>query len=165
MSIRIARPRLTSPHRSLAAAALGMFFLSGVLASTQTLGRVVPPGSALVLGKVHDLNEAPVPRARLRLRSLNSLTIEHRTTGDQAGEFSFVVTSDVPYVVEMVNAAGRVIAVGEVITAQAGDVAHTVLVVPSLRPAAAMLGGTAGSVLLAATGIGVTVLPLVSPER
>lgn len=152
--------------------------MPGTIVSAQIAGPVAPIGAAktvesstrtgqvLISGTAVDGNAAPLPNARLRLRNLNSNQIEHTTVANRAGEFTFVALPDVPYVVEIANASGRIIAVGDVIVPQAGDVASTVVAVAGRLPAGAgMFSDTAGSVILAATGTGLTVLPFVSPER
>ncbi len=85
------------------------------------------------------------------------------------GEFTFVARPEIPYVVEVTDAAGRVIAIGDVVIAQAGDVAAALVSIPSRLPAlAGVFSETAGSVVSAAASTGVTVvpnLPPVSPNR
>ena len=72
--------------------------------------------------------------------------------------------------VEIADQAGRIVAVGDVIMANAGEVAGAIVTLPSRLPAlAGVFGDTAGSVLSAATGMGLTVvdpaLPKLSPSR
>ena len=77
---------------------------------------------------------------------------------------------DVPYVVEVADQAGRVVAVGDIVTPNAGEVAASVVSLPSRLPAlAGLFGETASAVISAATGTGLTVvdplLPKVSPRE
>ena len=134
--------------------------------STPRAGRI----ESLINGVAVDGDRMPLKRASLRLRNLGTNKIEQTTTTNQAGEFSFAVRPGIPYVVEVADQAGRVIAVGDVILASAGDVAGTVVALPSRLPAlAGLFGDTASSVISAATGIGLTVvdpaLPKLSPTR
>ena len=159
--------------------ALAGVVLSSTIVSAQ---QAVPPAAAikstpragwiesLINGVAVDGDRMPLKRASLRLRNLDTNTIEQTTTTNEAGEFSFAVKPGTPYVVEIADQGGRVVAVGDVILASVGDVAGTVVALPSRLPAlAGLFGDTASSVISAATGIGLTVvdpaLPKLSPTR
>lgn len=160
--------------------ALASVVLSSTIVSAQ---QAVPPAAAaikstpragriesLINGVAVDGDRMPLKRASLRLRNLDTNTIEQTTTTNEAGEFSFAVRPGISYVVEIADQAGRVVAVGDVILASVGDVAGTVVALPSRLPAlAGLFGDTASSVISAATGIGLTVvdpaLPKLSPTR
>lgn len=125
---------------------------------------------SLINGTAVDSNQAPLPNAVIRLRNLDVNEIEQVVTANEAGEFSFVARPDVPYVVEIADQAGRIVAVGDVIVPNAGEVAGAVVALPSKLPAlAGVFGDTASSVMSAATGTGLTVvdptLPKVSPNQ
>jgi hypothetical protein len=125
---------------------------------------------SLINGVVVDSDQAPLPNVTVRLRNLDVNEIEQVVTANGAGEFSFVARPNVPYVVEIADQAGRIVAVGDVILANAGEVAGAVVALPSRLPAlAGVFGDTASSVMSAATGTGLTVvdptLPKVSPTR
>lgn len=128
-------------------------------------------GQGLISGKATNADMRPLPDVTVRLRNLETNQIEQIAKSDLVGEFTFVVQPQIPYVVEIADRAGAIVAVGDVITAQAGDVASAIVTIPSRVPAlAAAFGETAGSVISAATGTGLTVLeaanaPLVSPEK
>ncbi len=170
-------------HISLKVALLGAF-LAGVtvLAEGPSAARMVaPPGAgtttgvgasnrALIRGTAVDRNSRPVPNAVVRLRNLQTNQIEQASLANALGEFTFVAQPEIPYVVELADQAGRIVAVGDVITMQAGQVAGAVVVFPSQLPAVAgFFGDTAGSVMSAAASTGLTAVqatgdPLVSPE-
>lgn len=125
---------------------------------------------SLINGVAVDSTQTPIPNATVRLRNLEANEIEQKATANQLGEFSFVAQPNVPYVVEIVDRAGRIVAVGDVIVANAGEVAGAVVALPSRLPAlAGVFADTASSVISAATGTGLTVvdpaLPKVSPTR
>lgn len=135
---------------------------SGVAARTTAL----KAGQLLIKGTAQDTNQTPLPRVRLRLRNLSSNRIDDATNANVLGEFTFAARADVPYIVEIADDNGRVVAVSDVITAQAGDVASTIVTVPAKLPnMTGMFADSASAILLAATGTGITVLPFVSPER
>lgn len=125
---------------------------------------------SMINGVAVDVNKTPLPNASVRLRNLQANAIEQVTTANQLGEFSFAVLPDVPYVVELADQTGRIVAVGDVVITSAGEVAGAVVSIPSRLPAlAGVFGETAASVLSAATGMGLTVvdpaLPELSPKK
>jgi hypothetical protein len=139
----------------------------GAKAAAQRAARDI---RSLINGTAVDTNQAPLPNAIIRLRNLNVNEIEQVVTANQAGEFSVVARPGVPYVLEIADHAGRVLAVGDVIVANAGEVASAVVALPSKLPAlAGVFGDTASSVMSAASGTGLTVvdpaLPKVSPNQ
>ena len=144
----------------------------GPAAPPTTVGPAVPtPGVALISGTAVDAEAVPMPGAPLRLRNLRTNLIEKQANANPTGQFSFVVRPELPYVVEVADAVGRIVAVSDVVVAQAGEVAAAVVEVPVRATAVAgVFADTAGSVISAAAGLGVTVveaavLPFVSPER
>lgn len=139
---------------------------------TAAAGRAAQSAQSVIHGTAIDSNSSPLPNASVRLRNLHTNQVEQTSTANQVGEFSFAAQPEIPYVVEITDQAGHIIAVGDVVVAQAGAVAGTLVAVPTRLPALA--GGfsqTAGSVLSAATSTGITVfqsiaqLPPASPER
>jgi hypothetical protein len=136
-------------------------------AAAQRAGRDM---RSLINGVAVDGDQSPLPNAVIRLRNLDVNEIEQVVTANEIGEFSFVARPDVPYVIEIADHAGRIIAVGDVIMANAGEVAGAVVSLPSRLPAlAGVFSDTASSVMSAAAGTGLTVvdpaLPKVSPTK
>lgn len=132
--------------------------------------RAAKPIQSLINGVAIDSDQTPLPHATIRLRNLEVNEIEQVITANELGEFSFVARPDVPYVVEIADHTGRIVAVGDVVTVNAGEVAGALVTLPSRIPALAnVFGDTASSVVSAATGTGLTVvdptLPKVSPSR
>lgn len=120
---------------------------------------------SLINGVAIDSDQTPLPNATIRLRNLDENKIEQVVTANERGEFSFIARPDVPYVVEIADQAGRIVAVGDVIMANAGEVAGAVVALPSRLPAlAGVFGDTASSVMSAATGTGLTVIDPTLPE-
>lgn len=138
---------------------------------TAGLTRVGQATQSLIHGTAVDANASPLPNVLVRLRNLESRKIEQASRANDVGEFTFLAKPEIPYVVEVADQAGQVIAVGDVITAQAGDVAGALVTIPTRLPAlTGVFGESAGSVVSAATGTGLTaveatVAPIVSPER
>ena len=126
----------------------------------------------MIHGRAIDRDSSPLPNATVRLRNLATGAIEKTSTANQLGEFTFIVKPEIPYVVEMADQAGQILAVGNIVTVQVGEVAGAVVQVPVRLPAlAGLLGNTAGSVVSAASGAGITALqsnfepPPASPEN
>jgi hypothetical protein len=140
-----------------------------VMTAVATKASVV--GQSMIHGQAIDTNASPLPNASVRLRNLVTSGIEKITSADQFGEFSFVVQPEIPYVVEIADQAGRIIAVGNVVTAQAGEVAAAFIPTPLHLPAlAGVFGNTASSVVSSAMSTGLTAIdtnpkPKVSPDR
>lgn len=140
-------------------------------ATTTTLTRAGQATQSMIHGTAVDTSASPVPNATVRLRNLQSNQVEQVSRANQIGEFTFVAQPEIPYVVEIADQAGNIIAVGDVITAQAGEVAGAMVAIPTRLPAlTGVFGETAGSVISAATGTGITaveatVAPFLSPER
>ena len=125
---------------------------------------------SLINGVAVDSDRQPLKHVRVRLRDLDVNQIEQTVTSNERGEFSFAVRADVNYVVELTDQSGKVVAVGDVVRTNVGEVAGAVVALPSRLPAlAGMFGDTASSVISAATGTGLTVvdpsLPKVSPRE
>jgi hypothetical protein len=140
--------------------------------AARTVDRALEKGRpAMLRGKAVDADTNPVPNARVRLRNLGTREVEHLGSANTVGEFSFVMRPETPYVVEVANEAGRVIAVGDVIVAHADDVASAVVALPiRVSALAGAFAETKASVVSAASDSGITtveatVLSLVSPEK
>ena len=131
----------------------------------------------MIHGTAVDANNVPLAGSAVRLRNLQTGQVEQVATAGPQGEFTFPARPEVPYVVEITNQAGQVIAVGDVIVTQAGDVAGARVSLPTRLPQlAGIFGETASSVVSAASGTGVTALssagaimqeapPVASPEK
>lgn len=135
------------------------------------LTRIDQNTSSMIHGTALDNTSSPMPNATVRLRNLETSQVDQVSTANYVGEFTFVAVPDVPYVVEVVSQAGEILAVGDVITTQAGEVAGAIVSIPTnIQPIAGVFGQTAGSVVSAASGTGITALeatatPVLSPER
>jgi hypothetical protein len=125
---------------------------------------------SLISGVAVDSHQKPLPKARLRLRNLEINAIEQNATANNNGEFSFAARPNVPYVVEIADQAGRIIAVSDVIVANAGEVVGGKVALPTYAPPKSVtLVETASTVVSAGTRAGVAVvnpeLPTLSPRQ
>ncbi len=125
---------------------------------------------SLINGVAVNSDQTPVPNAIVRLRNLGVNAIEQTITANELGEFSFVAQPGIPYVVEVADSSGRTIAVGDVVVANAGEVAGTKVSVPSGLPVlAGVYGSSLSSIQSRAIGSGLMAvdpaLPKLSPAQ
>ena len=133
----------------------------------------VPAPQTMIHGTVLNSTGSPLANAAVRLRNLKTRQVEQVTAASQSGEFTFTVLPQIPYVVEIADNAGQVIAVGDVLVAQVGEVAGVLVSAPvQVSAMAGVFGDTAASVLSAVAGTGLTAAgsaltpaPPASPER
>jgi hypothetical protein len=136
-----------------------------------TVGTPTKSGQALINGTAVDANSVPYPGATIRLRNLVTNQVEQSTVGNQFGQFSFIAQPEVPYVIEVLDRQGNLLAVGDVITVQVGEVAAAAVTIPARVPAlAGLFGSTATAVLSAASLATIAVVdadddPPLSPEK
>ena len=168
--------------------ALGVAFLSGTAAFAQVVGplpqtgpsatafsgaeiRAPQTGQSMIRGAAVDADASPLANATVRLRNLVNSEIEKISTVNQVGEFTFAVRPETPYVVELADQVGHIVAVSNVITAHAGAVAAALVSAPlRMSASAGVFGQTTGSVVTAVGGIGLTAVeanlaPAASPEK
>jgi hypothetical protein len=130
-------------------------------------------GKSAIHGTVIDSTHSPVPNAAVRLRNLQTNQIEQISTANRIGEFGFTAEPETPYVVEIADQTGQIVAVGDVVVAQAGGVAGAIVAIPTRLPGlAGVFSQTAGSVVSAATSTGINAVEAfrasavpVSPEH
>jgi hypothetical protein len=126
---------------------------------------------SVISGTAVDANTSPLPNVTVRLRNLETNLVEQVSKANSIGEFTFVAQPNIPYIVEITDQLGNILAVGDIVTAQVGDVAGAVVALPTRIPAlAGVFKETMGSVVSAATGTGLTVVdaavvPVLSPEK
>lgn len=133
----------------------------------------VRASQAHIEGMVITRDEPPKPvnRARVRVRSLSGRVIA-TTTSDETGAFSFTLDEAGSYYVELVDDAGRVLAVEDVgeatVTVGPGHTSTTILRIPTRGPRG-LWGSTAKTVLGAAAAAGIGAFAAsgqpASPER
>ncbi len=105
--------------RSLKIAGL-MVMLSGALASAQVAVAPVTKvahkaAQSMIHGLAVDVDSSPLPNVNIRLRNLKVNKVEQKATANLRGEFTFVAQPEIPYVVEIADQSGRIVAVGDVI--------------------------------------------------
>ena len=138
---------------TLAIALPAMSAASGPGATT-TLSR---NGAGRILGSVWDAKNAGIPSARVRLRNVSTGRIEAVTVSNEAGQFTFVNVEGGNYVLEVVNAQGAVLGVGQTFVIGGTDTVATFVRLGSKVPwfSGFFNNAAAGAVATAAT-VGVT---------
>ena len=139
----------------------------------QTTPRAAPPAAAeaaraVVAGSVVDQDRAPLPDAQVRVRNLRTSRIDQTAAANHKGEFRFLVDSDTPYVIELVDSEARIVSISDVITLNKGEVSGILLTGTSRASLAQFFGNTTGAVAAALSGFGLTSLhaaPPLSPEK
>src|SRR5580765_1368400 len=105
--------------RSLQITAM-VFMVCGTPTFAQVVARIAQHGTqSMIHGVAIDVEAHPLPSASVRLRNLTTNQVEQKVTANLAGEFNFVAQPEIPYVVEIIDQAGHIIAVGDVIVAHA----------------------------------------------
>jgi hypothetical protein len=97
-------------------------------------------------GVAQGADKAPLPNYTVRVRNVQTGQLAGSTTTNAAGEFSFSSLAPSSYVVEVVDAAGKIVGLSPTLTVAAGTVG-TVTVTVSVAAAQAIAAGTGFSVL------------------
>ena len=156
-----------------ASIALSVLLATAPLMAQQRAPIVSAPGTApgdraVIAGSVLDQDSRPLPDARIRLRNLRTSHIEQISSTNRKGEFRFLAAPDTPYLVELVDSEARIVAVGDVVTLNSGEVSGIVLMAAARSSSAQFFGITAGALAAALSGLGLTTLqvePPLSPEK
>ncbi|HYT73232.1 MAG TPA: hypothetical protein VEL79_00665 [Vicinamibacterales bacterium] len=78
-----------------------------------------------VLGNAWNADSTPIARARLQLRDVISGRVEATTVADERGEFTFSAIEGGTYVVELVSADSKILAVGHPFAIATGETVST----------------------------------------
>ena len=100
-------------------------------------------------GFAQNADKAPLPNFRVHVRNANTGELSGSTTSNQAGQFSFGALKPGNYVVEIVDAAGKVVGLSPSIAVGAGA---TVTVTVGATAASALAAGTGGGLSLLGLG-------------
>jgi hypothetical protein len=97
--------------------------------------------SAAVAGTVRRANARVVPNANVQIRNVDNGDVAGRTTTDEAGAFAFAGLAPGNYVVEVVDAAGKVLAIGTPFSLTAGATASSSVILAGAGTAASASTG------------------------
>ena len=122
-------------------------------------GMAVPARAASVRGNAWTAQNAAVPHARLRLRNIDTGRVSAVTQANEHGLFAFGNVEPGTYVVELVNPAGSVLAVGQSFTITAGENIATFVRLPAAGSwYSGFFGNAAAAVASSAASQGITAL-------
>lgn len=108
-----------------------------------------------IIGTARSATDSPIARARVRLRSVALGTVSSAATANDSGEFVFGEIEPGTYIVELVDEAGRVLAVNYVSAASGEKVATYVRMPYRGAGPAGLFSATAGTVVTAASSFGI----------
>jgi hypothetical protein len=169
----------TTVHRSLRRACLHTFAVglalvagaadTGVCAAASAPRGAAAPAPGVIRGVVWNADNSPLPNGKVRLRDVSTGRVEGQTMTTGGGEFVFNNVHSALYVAELVDKGGNVIAVGSSFRVDAGAIVTTFIrLLPRRSWLAGAFSNSAGVVIAAAAGAGVTAIgakaPPVSPQ-
>jgi hypothetical protein len=112
-----------------------------------------------VLGSAWNVDNTPIPGARLQLRNLVSGKVEAATIADQAGQFRFTRIAGGSYVVELVGDNGRILTVGHAFVIAPGETVATFVRLGTKVPwFSGFFSNAAAAVAATAAGQGITAI-------
>ncbi len=158
------------------AAAIGLIAVTGLRASAQAVTTPAPtavplalakPADArngLVAGSAWNADNSGIPGAKLRLRNVSTGKITASTIADQLGQFRFEA-APASYLIELVDDAGKLLAVGQVFSVGPGESVATFVRLGNRAPwVAGLFTNAAAAAISAAAAEGVTALaPVARP--
>jgi len=157
------------------AAVIGLMAVTGLRPSAQ--GVPTPPAAiaaaptppvdthtGLVAGSAWNADNTGIPGAKLRLRNVSTGKIASSTIADQLGQFRFEAAPG-SYLIELVDEAGKLLAVGQVFSVGVGESVATFVRLGNRVPwVAGFFTNAAAAAITAAAAQGVTALaPVARP--
>jgi hypothetical protein len=123
-------------------------------------------GSTTITGSAWNADNTPIPGARLQLRDVVSGKIRGAALADEAGRFSFTNIEGGTYVVEMVDAGGKVVTIGHAFVIAPGETVATFVRLGNRVPwFSGFFNNAAGAVVSTASSQGIAAIaPVQLPE-
>lgn len=84
-------------------------------------GSAVAKATTSILGVVWNVDNTPIPGARVQLRNLVTGKVDASTVANQSGQFTFNQIEGGRYVVELIGASGKVATVGHAFVIAPGE--------------------------------------------
>jgi hypothetical protein len=138
-------------------------FAAAVLAAplvhaSDKLGSTPARGTS-IRGNAWSADNQPIKEARLRLRNVTTGKIEATTVADESGRFTFSNIEGGSYAVEIVNDAGKILAVGHSFTIAPGETIGTFVRLGGKAPwFSGFFANTAAAAASSASSQGITAL-------
>ena len=118
---------------------MALFAAAAMVAPAVTASekRAAAAPATSIVGHAWAADNTPIEAAKLRLRNVANGRIEATATADETGRFIFKDVESGSYVVEIVNDAGKVVAVGHSFTIARGETIGTFVRLGGRQPWAA----------------------------
>ena len=123
VSMAAANDRPVKPTAAPAGASSGS--TAAPAGATRVRGASFGVRSTSILGNAWNIDNSPIPNARLRLRNVVSGKIAAVTTANEGGQFSFESIEPGSYVVELLTTTDKIRTVGHVFTIAPGETVAT----------------------------------------
>lgn len=121
---------------------------------------------ATVIGSAWNQDNTPIPAAHLQLRNVDDGKVVGTAVADDAGKFTFANIEPGTYAVELVDANGKIVTVGQAFVVGQGETVATFVRIGSKAPwFAGFFSNAAGAVAATAASLGVTALAPVQLPR
>lgn len=118
--------------------------------------RTIAALPTIVIGYLWAADSSPIPNATLRLRNVVTGRVEHSVTSDEEGEFTFSDIEGGTYLVEYVDSADRVLAVGSIFNIAPGETVSTFVRLAEQRRIGGVFMMIGSAAVTAAASLGVT---------
>jgi hypothetical protein len=167
VSLAAANDRPVKPTAAPASASSGS--IAAPAGGTRVRGASFGARSTSILGNAWNIDNSPIPNARLRLRNVVSGKIAAVTTANEGGQFSFEGIEPGSYVVELLTTTDKIRTVGHVFTIAPGETVATFVRAGARVPwFTGFFNNTASAVSSSAASAGITamapVVRLSSPQ-
>jgi hypothetical protein len=151
----------------LLAAGLGPGLIASQMAAPAPAkpASITVPSQGSVVGAAWNADSTGIPGARLRLRNISSGKIVAAATADDQGQFRFDKVPAGAYVIELVDEAGKVLALGHMFSLASGETLATFVRLGTRVPwVAGFFSNAAVAVISSAASQGLTALaPVARP--
>jgi hypothetical protein len=119
---------------------------------------VLAPRWGTISGRALDQQNYPILGAKVRARSLHTGRVDGTDITKAAGRFTFERLDRGNYVMELLDDAGRVKTIGDVVSVTPGIVSTAVVKVPASGTTTGLFSSAAAALTTAAAGAGVTAI-------
>ena len=161
----------TNPRRGSRFGALAVVMVCALSAPTNALSNppakaaaragatAVAKGGTSILGVAWNVDNTPIPGARLQLRNLISGKVDASAIANSSGQFTFTQIEGGRYVVELLGANGRISTVGHAFVIAPGETVATFVRMGTKVPwFSGFFGNAATAVASSAASQGITAI-------
>lgn len=128
-------------------------------AAARTVTSAVAKGATTILGVVWNMDNTPIPGARVQLRNLVSGKVDAAGVANETGQFSFNQIEGGRYVIELIGANGKIVTVGHAFAIAPGESVATFVRMGTKVPwFTGFFGNAATAVTSSAASQGITAI-------